>query len=109
MVSDFIYLLWAPLLTNMGKPACKLVVCGAVTVGKTSMLEQILYGNHTIGKVSFSCIHHSMRNRTSSQSFKNLKVCVYYICVLKLVIVPILMRTANSVCVCFKLVIVLHL
>ncbi|KAJ8033193.1 NF-kappa-B inhibitor-interacting Ras-like protein 2 [Holothuria leucospilota] len=34
----------------MGKPACKLVVCGAVTVGKTSMLEQILYGNHTIGK-----------------------------------------------------------
>ncbi|PIK35536.1 putative NF-kappa-B inhibitor-interacting Ras-like protein 2 [Apostichopus japonicus] len=34
----------------MGKPACRLIVCGAVAVGKTAMVEQILYGNHNIGK-----------------------------------------------------------
>ncbi|XP_043822833.1 NF-kappa-B inhibitor-interacting Ras-like protein 1 isoform X2 [Dromiciops gliroides] len=33
----------------MGK-GCKVVVCGAISVGKTAILEQLLYGNHVIGK-----------------------------------------------------------
>uniref|UniRef100_A0A8D2IRF3 Uncharacterized protein n=1 Tax=Varanus komodoensis TaxID=61221 RepID=A0A8D2IRF3_VARKO len=38
----------------MGK-GYKVVVCGMASVGKTAILEQILYGNHTIGKnLSFS-------------------------------------------------------
>ncbi|XP_029445161.1 NF-kappa-B inhibitor-interacting Ras-like protein 1 [Rhinatrema bivittatum] len=32
----------------MGK-GCKVVVCGFSSVGKTAILEQLLYGNHTIG------------------------------------------------------------
>ncbi|XP_044534464.1 NF-kappa-B inhibitor-interacting Ras-like protein 1 isoform X2 [Gracilinanus agilis] len=32
----------------MGK-GFKVVVCGAVSVGKTAILEQLLYGNHVIG------------------------------------------------------------
>ncbi|KAM5232287.1 NF-kappa-B inhibitor-interacting Ras-like protein 1 isoform 1-T1 [Hipposideros larvatus] len=32
----------------MGK-GCKVVVCGFLSVGKTAILEQLLYGNHTIG------------------------------------------------------------
>ncbi|XP_040603578.1 NF-kappa-B inhibitor-interacting Ras-like protein 1 isoform X2 [Mesocricetus auratus] len=32
----------------MGK-SCKVVVCGLLSVGKTAILEQLLYGNHTIG------------------------------------------------------------
>nr|XP_044991745.1 NF-kappa-B inhibitor-interacting Ras-like protein 1 isoform X2 [Jaculus jaculus] len=32
----------------MGK-GCKVVVCGLLSVGKTAILEQLLYGNHTIG------------------------------------------------------------
>lgn len=32
----------------MGK-SCKVVVCGQAAVGKTSILEQLLYGNHVIG------------------------------------------------------------
>ncbi|XP_074051807.1 NF-kappa-B inhibitor-interacting Ras-like protein 1 isoform X2 [Macrotis lagotis] len=33
----------------MGK-GWRIVVCGAVSVGKTAILEQLLYGNHTVGK-----------------------------------------------------------
>lgn len=36
----------------MGK-GCKVVVCGLLSVGKTAILEQLLYGNHTIGKILF--------------------------------------------------------
>ncbi|MCI4395457.1 hypothetical protein PGIGA_G00180690 [Pangasianodon gigas] len=32
----------------MGK-GCKVVVCGLASVGKTAILEQLLYGNHTVG------------------------------------------------------------
>ncbi|KAM6450061.1 NF-kappa-B inhibitor-interacting Ras-like protein 2 isoform 2-T2 [Liasis olivaceus] len=32
----------------MGK-SCKVVVCGQASVGKTSILEQLLYGNHVVG------------------------------------------------------------
>ncbi|XP_010217698.1 PREDICTED: NF-kappa-B inhibitor-interacting Ras-like protein 2 [Tinamus guttatus] len=32
----------------MGK-SCKVVVCGQAAVGKTSILEQLLYGNHVVG------------------------------------------------------------
>ncbi|XP_030062594.1 NF-kappa-B inhibitor-interacting Ras-like protein 1 [Microcaecilia unicolor] len=32
----------------MGK-GCKVVVCGLSSVGKTAILEQLLYGNHTVG------------------------------------------------------------
>ncbi|XP_023438540.1 NF-kappa-B inhibitor-interacting Ras-like protein 2 isoform X2 [Dasypus novemcinctus] len=32
----------------MGK-SCKVVVCGQASVGKTSILEQLLYGNHIVG------------------------------------------------------------
>ncbi|XP_038610095.1 NF-kappa-B inhibitor-interacting Ras-like protein 2 [Tachyglossus aculeatus] len=32
----------------MGKN-CKVVVCGQAAVGKTSILEQLLYGNHVVG------------------------------------------------------------
>lgn len=33
----------------MGK-GCKVVVCGQAAVGKTAILEQLLYGNHCVGK-----------------------------------------------------------
>ncbi|KAB5517849.1 hypothetical protein PHYPO_G00171920 [Pangasianodon hypophthalmus] len=33
---------------TMGK-GCKVVVCGLASVGKTAILEQLLYGNHTVG------------------------------------------------------------
>lgn len=33
----------------MGK-GCKVVVCGQTAVGKTAILEQLLYGNHTVGR-----------------------------------------------------------
>lgn len=32
----------------MGK-SCKVVVCGQAAVGKTAILEQLLYGNHVVG------------------------------------------------------------
>lgn len=32
----------------MGK-GCKVVVCGMASVGKTAILEQLLYGSHTVG------------------------------------------------------------
>ncbi|XP_072104714.1 NF-kappa-B inhibitor-interacting Ras-like protein 2 [Mobula birostris] len=32
----------------MGK-SCKVVVCGLASVGKTAILEQLLYGNHAVG------------------------------------------------------------
>ncbi|MGH0144713.1 UNVERIFIED_CONTAM: hypothetical protein FKN15_020549 [Acipenser sinensis] len=32
----------------MGK-GCKVVVCGLASVGKTAILEQLLYGNHAVG------------------------------------------------------------
>ncbi|XP_009460181.1 PREDICTED: NF-kappa-B inhibitor-interacting Ras-like protein 2 isoform X2 [Nipponia nippon] len=32
----------------MGK-SCKVVVCGQASVGKTAILEQLLYGNHVVG------------------------------------------------------------
>ncbi|XP_062866491.1 NF-kappa-B inhibitor-interacting Ras-like protein 1 [Trichomycterus rosablanca] len=35
----------------MGK-GCKVVVCGLASVGKTAILEQLLYGNHTVGAES---------------------------------------------------------
>ena len=34
---------------EMGK-GCKVVVCGQASVGKTAILEQLLYGNHTVGE-----------------------------------------------------------
>uniref|UniRef100_A0A673MZZ8 NFKB inhibitor interacting Ras-like 1 n=1 Tax=Sinocyclocheilus rhinocerous TaxID=307959 RepID=A0A673MZZ8_9TELE len=34
----------------MGK-GCKVVVCGMASVGKTAILEQLLYGSHTVGVV----------------------------------------------------------
>lgn len=37
---------------KMGK-GCKVVVCGLLSVGKTAILEQLFYGNHTIGKIIF--------------------------------------------------------
>lgn len=33
---------------GMGK-SCKVVVCGQAAVGKTAILEQLLYGNHVVG------------------------------------------------------------
>lgn len=33
----------------MGK-GCKVVVCGLASVGKTAILEQLLYGNHAVGE-----------------------------------------------------------
>lgn len=33
----------------MGK-SCKVVVCGQWAVGKTAVLEQLLYANHVAGK-----------------------------------------------------------
>lgn len=36
----------------MGK-GCKVVVCGLTSVGKTAILEQLLYGNHTAGQFRF--------------------------------------------------------
>ncbi|XP_066530963.1 NF-kappa-B inhibitor-interacting Ras-like protein 1 [Hoplias malabaricus] len=35
----------------MGK-GCKVVVCGLASVGKTAILEQLLYGNHNVGSES---------------------------------------------------------
>ncbi|XP_041823241.1 NF-kappa-B inhibitor-interacting Ras-like protein 1 isoform X1 [Melanotaenia boesemani] len=35
----------------MGK-GCKVVVCGQTAVGKTAILEQLLYGNHSVGSES---------------------------------------------------------
>ncbi|XP_063041693.1 NF-kappa-B inhibitor-interacting Ras-like protein 1 [Engraulis encrasicolus] len=35
----------------MGK-GCKVVVCGLASVGKTAILEHLLYGNHTVGSES---------------------------------------------------------
>ncbi|TWW65502.1 NF-kappa-B inhibitor-interacting [Takifugu flavidus] len=35
----------------MGK-GCKVVVCGQSAVGKTAILEQLLYGNHVVGSES---------------------------------------------------------
>ncbi|KAL0962153.1 hypothetical protein UPYG_G00336380 [Umbra pygmaea] len=35
----------------MGK-GCKVVVCGLASVGKTAILEQLLYGNHAVGSES---------------------------------------------------------
>uniref|UniRef100_A0A1A7WRF8 NFKB inhibitor interacting Ras-like 1 n=1 Tax=Iconisemion striatum TaxID=60296 RepID=A0A1A7WRF8_9TELE len=35
----------------MGK-GCKVVVCGQAAVGKTAILAQLLYGNHTVGSES---------------------------------------------------------
>lgn len=37
----------------MGK-GCKVVVCGQAAVGKTAIVEQLLYGNHSVGKKSCS-------------------------------------------------------
>lgn len=33
---------------KMGK-SCKVVICGQTSVGKTAILEQVLYGNHIVG------------------------------------------------------------
>ena len=37
----------------MGKIS-KILVCGHAGVGKTAIVEQLMYGNHVIGTVSFS-------------------------------------------------------
>lgn len=47
----------------MGKIS-KILVCGHAGVGKTAIIEQLMYGNHIIGTVSnvlnlFSCIKES--------------------------------------------------
>lgn len=36
----------------MGK-SCKVVVCGQASVGKTAILEQLLYGNHVAGESKY--------------------------------------------------------
>lgn len=36
----------------MGK-SCKVVVCGQASVGKTAILEQLLYGNHVAGEPKY--------------------------------------------------------
>ncbi|KAI4888260.1 hypothetical protein NFI96_034380 [Prochilodus magdalenae] len=36
---------------SMGK-GCKVVICGLASVGKTAILEQLLYGNHNVGAES---------------------------------------------------------
>ncbi|KAK3520176.1 hypothetical protein QTP70_017949, partial [Hemibagrus guttatus] len=36
----------------MGK-SCKVVVCGQASVGKTAILEQLLYGNHVAGEAKY--------------------------------------------------------
>lgn len=43
----------------MGK-SCKVVVCGQAAVGKTAVLEQLLYANHVAGKCNtnvFNILH----------------------------------------------------
>lgn len=35
---------------SMGK-GYKVVVCGMASVGKTAILEQLLYGKHTVGEI----------------------------------------------------------
>uniref|UniRef100_UPI00358E2813 NF-kappa-B inhibitor-interacting Ras-like protein 2 isoform X1 n=2 Tax=Myxine glutinosa TaxID=7769 RepID=UPI00358E2813 len=37
--------------TRMGK-GCRVLVCGHASVGKTAILEQLLYGNHKVGQAS---------------------------------------------------------
>lgn len=37
-------------LGEMGK-GYKVVVCGMASVGKTAILEQLLYGKHTVGEI----------------------------------------------------------
>lgn len=37
---------------KMGK-GYKVVVCGMASVGKTAILEQLLYGKHTVGEIFF--------------------------------------------------------
>lgn len=51
-VQDKVPSLFSTVLSQekMGK-GCKVVVCGLLSVGKTAILEQLLYGNHTIGKI----------------------------------------------------------
>lgn len=48
LTSEFPTLSTAPSWEEMGK-GCKVVVCGLLSVGKTAILEQLLYGNHTVG------------------------------------------------------------
>ncbi|XP_031796206.1 NF-kappa-B inhibitor-interacting Ras-like protein 1 isoform X1 [Antechinus flavipes] len=48
-LSTFVQRQGQNLSDKMGK-GCKVVVCGGVSVGKTAILEQLLYGNHIIGK-----------------------------------------------------------
>lgn len=60
--------------STMGKPACRLIVCGAVAVGKTAMVEQILYGNHNIGKVSVT-LGRCLFFRADSSHKTNFDVC----------------------------------
>ncbi|XP_048211910.1 NF-kappa-B inhibitor-interacting Ras-like protein 1 isoform X1 [Perognathus longimembris pacificus] len=49
----------------MGK-GCKVVVCGLLSVGKTAILEQLLYGNHTI---------EPSRDRKRSRCSKGMEDC----------------------------------
>ena len=35
----------------MGK-TCRVVVCGTAGVGKTAVLEQVIYGTHRVGQVN---------------------------------------------------------
>lgn len=58
----------------MGK-GCKVVVCGLLSVGKTAILEQLLYGNHTIGKILFLSLSVGSGNcQGSFAGHTNLKV-----------------------------------
>lgn len=43
---------------TMGK-SCKVVVCGLAAVGKTAVLEQLLYANHIAGRLAviFACCY----------------------------------------------------
>jgi len=39
----------------MGK-TCRVVICGQLATGKTSLIEQLIYGNHVIGSSMYSTI-----------------------------------------------------
>ena len=58
----------------MGK-SCKVVVCGQASVGKTSILEQLLYGNHVVGELlGMSCGGGSRSTKRFDHNTKRLKV-----------------------------------
>lgn len=54
----------------MGK-SCKVVVCGQAAVGKTAVLEQLLYANHVTGTYSVSLYDKPTCYLLDEQSFFN--------------------------------------